>query len=177
MLERLTIDNADELQQLLERCSDYFQMCEDGPARPDAARTELTTVPPGRSMDDLFVFGVRDDAGQLIGTNTMIRNWPRKSEEWWLAFQAIDPAHRGRGVGTAMYREVEAFVVAHGGRVIQASVIERNSGAERFWRRIGFREIERQDYTAPSGWKTRVIMMRRDVSPDAPSITIPPQSQ
>jgi hypothetical protein len=52
------------------------------------------------------------------------------------------------------------------------AVIERNTGAERFWRRIGFREIERQDYTAPSGWQTRVIILRRDVSADASSITI-----
>src|SRR4051794_41944749 len=113
MLERLTIDNADELQQLLVRCSDYFQMCEDGPARPDAARTELTTVPPGRSMDDLFVFGVRDDAGQLIGTNTMIRNWPRKSEERWLASQATHPAHGGPALGPRTYAGGEAFLSPH----------------------------------------------------------------
>src|SRR4051812_2465850 len=172
MIERLGIPNADELQRLLERCSDYFEVCEDRPTPPDAARTELSTAPPGRSIDDLFVFGIRDDAGQLIGVNTMMRNWPRKAEEWWFSFQTIDPAHRNRGVGTSLYGEVEAFVIAQGGRIIQTAVIERNSGAERLWRRIGFREIERQDYVAPSGWKTRVIMLRRDVQPDAPSITI-----
>jgi len=172
VIEPLGIANEDELQQLLERCSDYFQVCEDRPTPPDAAHTELTTAPPGRSLDDLFVFGIRDDTGQLIGVNTMMRNWPRKPEEWWLSGQVIDPAHRGRAVGTAFYREIEAFVIAHGGRVIQCAVIERNTGAQRFWRRIGFREIERQDYTAPSGWKTRVIMMRRDVPADAASSTI-----
>ena len=174
MIERLGIANADELQQLLERCSDYYELCEDRPTPPDAARTELSFVAPGRSIDDLFVFGIRDHEGRLIGINSMIRNWPRAPEEWWFSFQAIDPAHRKTGVGTSFYREVEAFVIAEGGRVVQTAVIERNAGAERLWRRIGFREVERQDYTAPSGWKTRVIMMRRDVSPDAPSITIPP---
>jgi ribosomal protein S18 acetylase RimI-like enzyme len=172
VIEPLGIANADELQQLLERCSDYFEVCENGPTPPDAARTELSTAPPGRSIDDLFVFGIRDGTGQLIGVNIMIRNWPREPEEWWLSGQVIDPAHRNTGIGTSLYREVEAFVLAEGGRVIQMSVIERNTSAERFWRRIGFREIERQDYTAPSGWKTRVIILRRDVSPDASSITI-----
>jgi ribosomal protein S18 acetylase RimI-like enzyme len=172
VIERLGIANADEVQQLLERCSDYYELCEDRPTPADAARTELSFVAPGRSIDDLFVFGIRDDARKLIGINSMIRNWPRAPEEWWLSSQAIDPAHRNTGRGTSFYREVEAFVIAAGGRVIQAGVIERNAGAERLWRRIGFREIERQDYTAASGWKTRVIIMRRDVSPDAPSITI-----
>jgi len=172
VIERLDVANADELQELLERCSDYFELCENRPTPPDAARAEFS-VPPGRAMDDLFVFGIRDDAGQLIGINSMLRNWPRKPEEWWISFQVIDPAHRNAGIGTSLYREVEAFVIAEGGRVVQAAVVERNTSADRFWRRIGFREIERQDYTAPSGWQTRVIILRRDVSPDAPSITIP----
>lgn len=174
MIERLGIANSDELQQLLERCSDYYELCENRATPPDAARTEVSFVPPGRSIDDLFVFGLRDEIGKLIGINSMVRNWPRNPEEWWFSFQAIDPAHRNAGLGTSFYREVEAFVIAEGGRVIQTAVIERNSGAERLWRRIGFREIERQDYTAPSGWKTRIIILRRDVSPDASSITIPP---
>jgi GNAT superfamily N-acetyltransferase len=172
VIERLGIANADELQQLLERCSDYFEICEDRPTPPDAARTELSTIPAGRSLDDLFVFGIRNDSGQLIGVNTIIRNWPRTPEEWWFSFHVIDPAYRNSGIGTSLYREVEAFIIAEGGRVIQTGVVQRNSGAERLWRRIGFRELERQDYTAPSGWKTRLIIMRRDVSPDAPSITI-----
>lgn len=174
MIEPLGIANEDELQQLLERCSDCFEVCEDRPTPSDAARTELSTAPPGRSMDDLFVFGIRDGAGQLIGINTMMRNWPREPEEWWCSFQVIDPAYRNAGIGTSLYRAVEAFILAEGGRVIQMAVIERNTSAERFWRRIGFVETGRQDYTAPSGWKTRVIILRRDVSPDAPSITIPP---
>jgi ribosomal protein S18 acetylase RimI-like enzyme len=174
VIERLSIANADELQQLLERCSDYFEICEDRPTPTDAALAEVFSVPPGREMNDLFVFGIRQEGGQLIGAASMLRRWPRTPQEWWLAFQVIDPAHRNAGIGTSLYREAEAFVIAEGGRVIQTAVIERNADAERLWRRIGFREIERQDYTAPSGWKTRVIMLRRDVSPDAPSITITP---
>jgi len=174
VIERLGIDNADELQRLLERCSDYYETCEDRPAPPDAARTELSSVPPGKDLTDLFVFGLRNDAGELIGINSMLRNWPRNPDEWWFSFQAIDPAHRNRGVGTALYGEVEAFVVAQGGRIIQTAVVERNAAAERLWRRIGFREIERQDYTAPGGWQTRIIILRRDVPADAASITIAP---
>jgi ribosomal protein S18 acetylase RimI-like enzyme len=172
VIERLGINHADELQRLLERCSDYFEVCENRPTPADAGRIELSSVPPGRTPDDLFVFGVRDGAGALIAVNVMLRQWPVKSEEWWFSGQTVDPAHRRRGVGTALYREVEAFVVGQGGRVIQTAVIERNTAAERLWRRIGFREIERQDYTAPGGWQTRIIILRRDVPPDAASITI-----
>jgi GNAT superfamily N-acetyltransferase len=172
VIERLGIANADELQDMLERCSDYFETCENRSTPPDAARDEFLYVPKGRTPDDYFVFGLRDDLNRLIGINEMIRHWPRRPEEWWLAGQLLDPAHRNRGLGASFYREIERWVVAQGGRVIQASVVERNSNAERFWKRIGFREIERQDSVAPGGWKTRVIIMRRDVQPDAPSITI-----
>jgi ribosomal protein S18 acetylase RimI-like enzyme len=171
VIERLGIKHADELQRLLERCSDYYETCEHRPTPADAAYAEFAP-PPGRVLDDLFVFGLRSAAGELIGVNCIVRHWPKKPEEWWLSGQIIDPAHRNHGVGTAFYRDVEAFVVAQGGRVIQAAVVERNTAAERFWRRIGFREIERQDYVAPSGWPTRIIMMRRDVPADATSITI-----
>ncbi|WP_066524216.1 GNAT family N-acetyltransferase [Corynebacterium bouchesdurhonense] len=59
----------------------------------------------------------------------------------------VAPALRGRGIGTRMMAVVHEVVAAAGGGEIQINVDEVDTGARRFYERIGFTNVEvGQDY-------------------------------
>ena len=93
----LTRDDLTELQLFLERCSDFYELCESGPTPPNAAELELTEAPPGHSLDDHFAFCIRD-GGAIVALLNVQRNYPRE-RHWWVGFLVIDPSRRGHGLG------------------------------------------------------------------------------
>ena len=88
---------------------------------------------------------------------SLLRGYP-KPDQWWIALFVVDPAQRGRDVGR---RICEATFRWIGEGTIVLAVDEANPRGERFWQSLGFVETGRRDYTAPTGSKRRVIIMRR----------------
>ena len=146
-----------ELQELLERCSDYYELHEDAPPRASAAADEFDMIPAPYTRDDLFVLGFYDE-DRMIGEITLVRGYP-KPAEWWVGLFVIDPEYRNRGAGR---RICEATFRWIGAGTIVMAVDERNPRGEKFWRSLGFNETRRADYTAPTtGSQRRVIIMRK----------------
>jgi GNAT superfamily N-acetyltransferase len=161
-ITRLSGSDAALLQELYERCSDYHELEEGIPARPGAAEHLLTALPPGKAPADKHVLGVQAPEGSLVGVIDLIRDYPGEGD-WWLGLLMLDPAARAGGLGTRLFREIQRAVAAAGGTALHIAVLEHNAPAERFWRRVGFAELRRQDYTAASGHTSRVIVMRCSV--------------
>jgi hypothetical protein len=137
-----------ELQALLERCSDYYELVEGRPAPPTAATDEFD-MPAEYSRDDIFVLGFREGE-DLIAEMSLVRNCP-KPTEWWMALFVVQPASRSSGIG--------------GGTSIVMAVDEENPRGQRFWQSLGLVETARRDYTPPTGVPRRVIIMRRSLTP------------
>jgi len=57
----------------------------------------------------------------------------------WLEDLFVDPAVRGRGVGTALMREVARIAVARGCRRFEWAVLDWNERAQAFYRALGAR--------------------------------------
>ena len=162
-ISRLSDRDAALVQDLYERCSDYHELEEGTPTRPGAAGHLLTSLPPGKTPADKHVLGVHAPEGDLVGVLDLIQDFPGE-REWWLGLLMIDPAARAAGLGTRLCREFERAIAAGGGTAIYLGVLEHNHHAERFWRRLGFAELRRQDYTSASGHASRVVVMRRDLT-------------
>ncbi|HJT16065.1 MAG TPA: GNAT family N-acetyltransferase, partial [Thermoanaerobaculia bacterium] len=145
-----------ELQQLLERCSDYYALHEGEPPSASAATDEFDTIPPEIPRENIFVLGFREK-DHLMAEMSLVRDYP-KAGEWWMALFVVDPAYRGRGAGTRICEETFRWIGA--GTMVMA-VDEKNPRGEKFWRSLGFVETKHSDYTATSGSKRRVIIMRR----------------
>lgn len=158
-ISRLSDRDAAHVQDLYERCSDYHQLEEGGPTRPGAAEHLLTSLPPGKTAADKYVLGVHSPEGGLLGVLDLIQDFPGE-REWWLGLLMLDPAARAAGLGTRLFHALERAVAAEGGTAIYLGVLEHNARAERFWRRLGFVELRRQDYTSAAGHPSRVIVMR-----------------
>lgn len=159
-LSRLTRDDVPQLQQFLERCSGYYELCEGGPTPPFAAELELEEIPPGYPRDDHFPFVVRDGSGAIVALVNFFRNYPRE-HQWWLGFHIVDPTLRNKGLGERLLRAAEEFMIAGGGEVLQLAVSQYNAAGERFWRRMGFEETSRQPHTTVLKQQSVVILMRK----------------
>ena len=161
--EELTLErDRDELQELLERCADYFVMAEGRPPSKEAAEAEFTTVPAGHSAKNIVVIGIRREA-RLIGVVVLLRDYP-KPHEWWLGFLVIEPAERSRGLGGRVMNGVFDWLRAQNARVLHLAVLEQNTAGERFWRRMGFVETTRQQFVPVKGFESVAIVMKRVVS-------------
>ena len=62
-----------------------------------------------------------------------------KSDEFVVDSLAVDPAFRGRGVGTALLRKADERAKSMGKRTMSLGVIGENAGAIRLYERLGYR--------------------------------------
>lgn len=139
---RLTEADTGALQALCEACVDYHTLVYGQPAGPDEARTQLTELPPGKTLEDKFFFGLFTPRPRLCGALDFIRDF-REPGEWYLGLLMLEPGARGNGLGEAVLKAAEDWVRGQGGRRIRLAVAEQNTGGLRFWERHGFREDKR----------------------------------
>jgi GNAT superfamily N-acetyltransferase len=157
--------DADEsrLQELLERCSDYYLLHEDWPTPKDAAAYELSAVPDGRSAADLHVFGMATATGELIAVAHFLRDHPVQGD-WWLGLLLVAPSLRGQGVGSQLFEHVLEVVRAAGGRSLHLAVSLKNPRARKFWEGAGFVDTHQLlRVAARSGHVEDVQVLSRDL--------------
>ena len=165
-VDGLTIDRVSredelalrELQGLLERCSDYYELHEGEPPRSSAAADEFDTVPAAIPRENVFVLAFRD-GDELVAEMSLIREYP-KPGEWWIALFVVDPRVRGRGFGRRICRGIFRSLA---GSAMLLAVDEENPRGDAFWRSLGFEETGRQDHLASTGMKRRIVIMRKSM--------------
>lgn len=168
MITQLGPAAAPAVQRLFERCTDFFQLVSGAPPGPGDGADELNSIAPGKTIDDTVNFGVYD-GDRLVAFAGLARDFPKPSE-WWLGLLVIDPAERGRGLGARIHQELVDWVAAQSGTMLWIAVQTQNVDGERFWRRIGFQERERQPYVVPrTGLQSEVILMSIRTTPPSPS--------
>jgi GNAT superfamily N-acetyltransferase len=156
--------DAGALQLLYERCSDYHEEHEGIPTRPTAAAEELAALPPGKAPADKFSFGIYSPDDEMVGYLDMVRDFP-SAGEWQIGLLMLDPAVRGAGLGARIFRAAAVWVREQGGCTMSLGVLEHAAGAERFWRRMGLKEVARQPYASETGRKqSQIIFMRRGLA-------------
>lgn len=68
-----------------------------------------------------------------------------KADEFVVDSLAVDPAYRGRGVGTALLRKAEERATAMDKRTMSLGVVGENAGAIRLYERLGYRTTQTWD--------------------------------
>jgi ribosomal protein S18 acetylase RimI-like enzyme len=131
-----------ELQALHVRCAQFIEETTGHPPRDDEAARLLAILPPGESLADRQVLGLRRD-GEMVGVVDLLRGYPGPTD-WYVGLLLISPEARGVGLGTAVVDEIVARVMAEGGRALHLIVREDNLRALAFWRRHQFAVIDRR---------------------------------
>lgn len=160
-VRRIGSDNEDAIQALAERCADYAYVCEGRPVSASAAREFLAEAPPGRAADEVFKLGVFASGGNLVGLMEAVADYP-EAGSWHLGLMLLDPDVRRQGNGARLYAAFAEWVAAQDGTAIRLSVVEDNDDAFRFWRRMGFLDVQ----TSPPqriGNKTQTVTEMRQL--------------
>lgn len=161
VIHPLQIEQVEELQTLLEACADFVLLVEGQAVSPSAARETFEETPPNRSAADKFLYGIRNQAGRLVGVLEGMRAYPDDST-CWIGLFMLSPSIRGNGLGLKIVDSFAAFVREHGAAsALMLGVVEGNLPGLRFWQRAGFEKV-RETEPRVFGQKTqRVIVMRR----------------
>lgn len=160
----LTIKEAAKLQQLFERCGDFFMLTNGVAPAPDAAQAEFFDTPEGKTTQDIHVFGLSPGQRHLAGAIIAVRHYPDE-QTWWIGLMLLAPAYRGQGLGADFYRAFERWLAAQGISYISLCAIAANTSGRQFWQRMGF-ETVRKTPPRPYGVKTHeVYVYRRAIPP------------
>ena len=141
-VKQLLPKDAKVFQGLYDRCTDFALLTDGVAFSLTAAREEFEIVPPGKTTQDVYIFGLFDPCNILSGAIASLRHYP-DNRTWWLGLMMLAPEHRSRGLGTDFYRGFERWVSMQDVTQISLCVIEANNLGLRFWQKMGF-EITRK---------------------------------
>jgi GNAT superfamily N-acetyltransferase len=134
---KLGAEDVPALRELLERCH-VFMTLAYGALEPDAAEQLLESLPPQKTLEDKFTFGLyADGTKELLGVLDAIRGFP-ESDEWIIGLLLLDPDRRRAGLGARFLGAFEQWVRGQGAAGLRLVVQEQNPDALRFWQRQGY---------------------------------------
>lgn len=162
-IKQLTIQDAEILQTLCDRNRDFALLTYGEPFSATAARDEFNDLPPGKTPEDIHIFGLFDLEGSLAGAIVTVRNYPEENT-WWIGLMMIAPEYRRQGLGRDFYRAFEAWLFTREVKEISLCVIEANSTGLRFWQQMGFEITRQTDPKAYGSKKHRLYVMSRTIS-------------
>ena len=154
------------LQRFFEANPDYFIDINGEPPRTDEAECEFRDTPPaGMAYREMVMLGFFDDQGdhdgELVAMATVVGDFIAE-HVWHIGLFIVATPLHGSGAAHAMYRELEAWLVASGAHWIRLGVVVGNARGERFWERSGYTEVRRR---APVQMERRTHVLRVMVKP------------
>ena len=127
------------LQRVLEAAPAYYEAVTGAPPRGALAQSTFTALPPDKSYDDKFVWGLyAGDA--MIGCADVIRAYPIRTKAVIGLLLLAEP-WQGRGFGRAFAALVEQAIAAWADiATVRVGVATSNPDALAFWRKLGYVE-------------------------------------
>lgn len=134
-VRRLTEGDAAEILALMEGNPQYYLYSASEPS-PEQIREDLTVTPPGIGPEDKYYIGFYRN-GALAAVMDLIDGYPGK-ETAFIGFFMMDAALQGRGEGTGIIGETEAFLRAAGKTAVRLGIDKGNPQSLHFWEKNGF---------------------------------------
>ncbi|MBQ8110544.1 MAG: GNAT family N-acetyltransferase [Clostridia bacterium] len=149
-IRRLGESDADAVLDLCRRHMLYYRYCGMEATRAQVL-SDMRVAPPGVAPQDKYYVGFFRD-GSLEAVMDLIDGYPTPDIAY-IGFFMVDAAREGRGIGSAIIRDVCAYLRAVGKTAVRLAIAEDNPQANHFWRKNGFDVIDR----APmDGWTALV---------------------
>jgi ribosomal protein S18 acetylase RimI-like enzyme len=118
------------------QCSDFFTLVAGESPAAETTRHLLESRPPGVEPAQKHVIGLQR-SGEIVAIVELLEGFPGEAQ-WYVGLLLLAPTERTRGLGTAVWNAIEAWIGAEGGRHIRLIVQQQNPAAARFWRSVGF---------------------------------------
>lgn len=159
-IRKLKPKHQEAIQSLLEKCSDYYLLVEGEPCSPWAATELFLSTPPGKSLNNKFIYGFWKRSGDIFGLIEGMSNYPTESD-WWIALFLLDPKFRGQGFGREIIENFNEFVRLNHGKTIMLGVVEANKTALLFWKKQGFAFVRQTEFRQFGRKIQRVIILQK----------------
>ena len=154
-IQRATVADAPAIQALFATDPEYFVRVEGAPLRDDEALICLDERPPDVDLDKKHVFLVED-----VALLDMLEGFP-DDHTWFLGLIFLAPAARGRGLGTRLVEAVCDHARSHGAKALRLAVALTNPGADRLYKRLGFRFVARRQRKIYTGELVDLLVLER----------------
>jgi len=151
----LTLDELKVVEELNERCSDYYLLHEGEPPSEKDALEIFNVLPPGKNYEDKFVLGIIKDENELVGIIDIVKNFPVEGE-WMLGLLYIDPKERRKGLGKLVHETLAQWAIKLGAKSFRIGVLEENYKGKKFWSSLGYQKIKEGSKT-DSKQKSHII--------------------
>jgi GNAT superfamily N-acetyltransferase len=155
-----------ELQHALEAAPGYSERVTGGPPGPSEAQSTLSNLPPGKTYEDKFVFGIYA-GGKCVGAIDVIRGYP-VAETAMLGLLLVAESIQRQGIGRAAYTLLEERIRAWGScRNVRIGIAATNIQVMLFWQHLGFRttgEVKPCRYGSVS---SKNIILEREIVGDS----------
>jgi ribosomal protein S18 acetylase RimI-like enzyme len=122
------------VQDLFERCADFFQLINGQPTPADEAASFLAReLAWPRTIIGFAASGEQ----RLCALVELVEGVPGPGD-WCIGLLVLDPEHRRAGLGSRIVAAVAAAVAQRHGRRLTLVIQDANTIARSFWTRLGF---------------------------------------
>lgn len=143
-IESLCIDDCNIVEELCEKCSDYYLLVEGVlPSKKDAAEIFMD-LPPNKDYEDKYVLGIFRYDNKLVGIVDIVKDFPDNSE-WMIGLMLIEIDERGNGLGRIVHEELKKWAADLGAKSFRIGVVTENYKGMKFWSNLGYKKIKEVD--------------------------------
>jgi GNAT superfamily N-acetyltransferase len=156
----LAEEDLPALQAFFAGNPEYFLAVTGAPPRPDEAKQEFEFRPPhGTPYDKLYVLGFLDSRGQMVAMASVLTDLlaPRV---WHISLFIVATALHGTGTAGLLYERLEKWAKDEGASWLRLGAVAGNTKAERFWEKLGYREVRRATEQLGSMTNTVRVMVK-----------------
>jgi GNAT superfamily N-acetyltransferase len=155
-------EDIPQLQQFFDANPEYYLAVNgEAPAPDEAAREFADLPPPEMAFRSHWMVGVSAPDGRMVAMAHGLGDFIA-AHVWHIGLFIVASDLHGSGTARALYDRLEAWMRAQGARWVRLGVVLGNPKAERFWQRMGYRQV-RERAGLPTG--RRVSTLRVLVKP------------
>ncbi|MEA2221246.1 MAG: hypothetical protein QOJ35_3872 [Solirubrobacteraceae bacterium] len=141
----LDVADAPALQRLYDDNERWFVDVTGRPPAADEALRELRDDgPPDIPIGRVWLLGFVDEDGELVAMANVASDFVAE-RVWHIGYFIVATALHGTGTAHALHAGIESWARGSGAHWLRLAVVVGSARAERFWRRVGYRELRRRD--------------------------------
>ena len=134
-----------EVRRFLEANPEYYLRVSGEPPNPEAARQELEALPPSEwDFERKSLLAFRDASRAIVGLAEIVANL-FAAGVWHIGLFIIATRLHGKGAAQLWYGALESWMRLQGCEWIRLGVAQGNTHAERFWDKLGYRELRKRE--------------------------------
>lgn len=155
--EIISEQEMEEAFEIYQSNTSYFQIVSKKTPTMEDVKNDKVSVPEGVSLQHLE-YGLYSDGAKNIGLIHLLKNYPENGTVY-IGLFLIHGTYHHKGYGKQLMEQIEKSMVKSGYKKIRLGVVEENKAVMKFWKMLGFLEIEIVSGTSGSGddWKIHVM--------------------